>query len=128
VIHRWPDAEDLLAIKAEHTGPQARVRDAGILVAVARRPHAYLIDRFVYRTKLDRGAALLHAITCWRPLDAWNSGLAWGAARRYLLDEGMRVTMPDGDRMRLVVDMEDGQIDSVYEVSERLAPHLELGR
>ena len=125
---RWPDAEDLLAIKAEHTGPQARVRDAGILVAVAGRPHAYLVGRFVYRTALHRAAALLHAITCWRLLDAWNSSLAWGATRRLLLGEGLLVTMPAAERMQLVVDLEDGRIDSVHAVAERLAPHLELAR
>jgi hypothetical protein len=126
VSHSWLDAEDLLSIKAEHTGPQARVRDGGILVAVADRPHAFLIDRFVYRTALDRGAALLHAVTCWRPLDAWNSGLAWGATRGPLSRAGIHVAMRPEDRMRLVVDIEDGRVDSVGVIAERSAPHLEL--
>ena len=121
----WPDAEDLLYIKSEHTGPNGRVRDAGILVAAAGRPWAFLMDRFIYRTMVDRASALLHGITCWRPLDVWNSGLAWGAARSLLEREGLRLVMPARERMQLVADLEDGQVDSVAEVSNRLAPYVE---
>ena len=124
--HLWPDAEDLLYIKSEHTGPKARVRDAGILVAAAGRPHAFLIDRFTYLPPLDQASALLHSIVCWRPLDVWNGGLAWGAARVFLAMAGYRLAMPAQDRMQLVADLEDRRVDSVAEVSERLAPHVEV--
>ena len=97
-------------------------------MAAAGRPHAFLIDRFVYQTAVESGAALLHAITCWRPLDAWNSGLAWGATRGLLLRAALHVAMPPEDRMRLVIDLEDGRIDSVGAVTERLAPYLRPAR
>jgi death on curing protein len=72
--------------------PRRLVRAAtfgtGILVAVAHRPHAELLDHIVYPTVLERAAALLHGIVVWRPLEVWNSGLGWAAALALLIRSG----------------------------------------
>jgi prophage maintenance system killer protein len=105
---------------------QTRVRDAGILVAVVARARGAFMGRLVYRTRLDQAAALMHGIECWRPLTFWNSGLAWGTTIGFLERDGFRLAMPVKEQMLLTVDLQDGVIDSVHAVAERLAPHLEL--
>lgn len=122
----WPDAEDLLVLLAEHTGPQSRVRDAGILVAAAARPHARLVGRQVYPTVLDRAAALLHGLMMWRPLDVWNAGLAWAAMMIFLQRSGFRLNMPAKDRMALTEALTTGEVDSTEELVLRLSPYLEM--
>ena len=40
----------------EHTGPQARVRDAGTLVVTATRPSVRLLNEAVYPTPVEQAA------------------------------------------------------------------------
>ncbi|MFI7213094.1 hypothetical protein ACIBP4_00835 [Micromonospora maritima] len=122
----WPDAEDLLTLLAEHTGPRSQVRDAGILVVAAARPHARLIGRAAYPTALDKAAALLHGLMIWRPLDLWNAGLAWAAMRVFLTRAGFRLAMPAKERMALTDALTSGEVDSVEELALRLSPYLEM--
>jgi death on curing protein len=126
VTQPWPDAEDLLTLLAEWTGPQARVRDGGILVACAARPHARLLGQRAYPTALDQAAALLHGITVWRPLDLWNAGLAWATIRLLLDRAGLRLAMPAKEQMALTEELASGAIDSVAEIALRLSPYLEM--
>ena len=120
----WPEAEDLLALLAEWTGPQARVRDGGILVACAARPHARLLGQRA--TALDQAAALLHGIAVWRPLDLWNAGLAWATVSLLLDRAGLRLKMPAKERMALTEELTSGAVDSVDEIALRLSPYLEM--
>uniref|UniRef100_UPI003D8B7838 hypothetical protein n=1 Tax=Micromonospora matsumotoense TaxID=121616 RepID=UPI003D8B7838 len=122
----WPEPEDLLTLLAEHTGPQSRVRDAGILVAAVARPHARLMGRAVYPTALDKSAALLHGLMMWRPLDMWNAGLAWATTRVFLRRSGLNLNMPAKERMALTDAMASGEVDSVEELVLRLSPYLEM--
>ncbi|WP_229399095.1 type II toxin-antitoxin system death-on-curing family toxin [Micromonospora okii] len=122
----WPEPEDLLTLLAEYTGPQSRVRDAGILVAAAARPHARMMNRAAYPTVLDKAAALLHGLMMWRPLDMWNAGLAWAAMRVFLQRDGLTFTMPAKERMGLTDALTSGEVDSVDELALRLSPYLEM--
>jgi len=122
----WLDAEDLLSLLAETTAPHARVRDAGILCAAAARLQATIVGTMVYPTTLEQAAALLHAIICWRPLDLWNAGLAWGAARVHLGLRGLTLAMPAKDRMALTEALLSGELDAVEEIALRLSPYLEM--
>lgn len=120
----WPDAEDLLILLAESTGPDGRVRDAGILVAVAARPHARLLGKRAYPTVLDQAAALLHGIAAWRPLELWNAGLAWAATLTLIDRAGLVLAMPVKEQMALVNAIGTGAVDSVEEIALTLAPYL----
>ncbi|MEU5938919.1 type II toxin-antitoxin system death-on-curing family toxin [Micromonospora sp. NPDC047548] len=122
----WPDAEDLLTLLAGWTGPQSRVRDAGILVAAAARPQARLVGRSVYPTVLDKSAALLHGLVMWRPLEVWNAGLGWAATRVFLSRAGFTLNMPAKERMALTDALVSGEVDLVEELALRLSPYLEM--
>ncbi|WP_422744510.1 hypothetical protein ACN27B_09500 [Micromonospora sp. WMMD754] len=102
------------------------MRDAGIPVVAAARPHARLIGRAAYPTALDKAAALLHGLMIWRPLDLWNAGLAWAAMRVFLIRAGFRLAMPAKERMALTDALKSGEVDSVEELALRLSPYLEM--
>ncbi|WP_444949384.1 hypothetical protein [Micromonospora ureilytica] len=122
----WPEPEDLLVLLSEHTGQHSRVRDGGILVAAAARPHARILGRAVYPTVLDRAAALMHGLMIWRPLDMWNAGLAWAAMRIFLIRCGVALHMPAKERMALTDALASGEVDSIDELALRLSPYLEM--
>ncbi|MEU8214783.1 hypothetical protein AB0C47_03320 [Micromonospora taraxaci] len=126
MIQPWPEPEDLLILLSEHTGQHSRVRDGGILVAAAVRPHARILGQAVYPTVLDRAAALMHGLMIWRPLDMWNAGLAWAAMRIFLIRCGVTLRMPAKERMALTDALASGEIDSVDELALRLSPYLEM--
>ncbi|MFY1705130.1 hypothetical protein ACN28G_25995 [Micromonospora sp. WMMA1923] len=122
----WPDAEDLLLLLSSCTASRTVVRDGGILVAAAARPHARLLDGRVYPELLNQVAALLHGIMVWRPLDLWNASLAWTALDVCLERADMLLNMPAKDRMALTDALTSGEVDSVEELAMRLSPYLEM--
>jgi death-on-curing protein len=123
---RWPDATHLLMFLAQATGPGSRVRDAGILVAVADRPHAVLLDRVAYPTVLEQAAALLHGILIWRPLDLWNTGLGWAAAFGLLTRSGFDLEISAWEQMVMSDEITSGALDDIAEIAIRLAPFLRV--
>jgi death on curing protein len=126
VSDRWPDATHLLTLLAQATGPGSHIRDAGVLVAVAHRPHAELLDHVAYPTVLERAAALLHGIVVWRPLEMWNSGLGWAAALGLLIRSGFDLEISAWDQMVISDEIASGTLDDVAEIALRLAPHLRI--
>jgi death on curing protein len=118
------DAEDLLLLLGESTGPGTIVRDFSILCASVVRPDAALIKEPVWSTVSERTGAILHSITRWEPLDMWNAGLAWSAARVFAAANGYELDVPAIERMSLTVDMLDGRVESVPDISARLTPFL----
>jgi len=126
VTASWPDAAHLLALLAQSTGPGSRVRDAGILVAVTVRPHAVLLDDVIYPAPVEQAAALLHGIMVWRPLEMWNTGLAWAAAFGLLARNGLDLPISPWDQMTLTDEISSGELDSVDAIATRLGPFLRL--
>ena len=113
---------------AEATGPGTRVRDAGILVSVAGLPHAVLMERVVYASLLEKAAALLHGIVAWRPLEMWNTGLAWAAAFGLLTRHGFHLAISPWEQMVITDEISSGRLEDVAEIALRLSPFLELRR
>jgi death-on-curing protein len=118
------DAEDLLLVIGESTGPQTRVRDGGILCAAATRPEAVLAGRRVYAAMSLRAAALLHSIVRWEPLDMWNASFGWRAVVAFVGVSGGQLMMTGKDRMVLTDDIVQGALDEVEDIAKRLAPFL----
>ncbi|MBU2663563.1 hypothetical protein KOI35_08600 [Actinoplanes bogorensis] len=122
----WPDAIDLLHLLAESTGHDSGVRDAGILVAVATRPHVEMLGTVVYATPLKRSAALLHGTVAWRPLHLWNSGLGWGATFMTLARQGFDLDITPWQQMTITDEIMQGELDDIDAVADRLAPFLRI--
>lgn len=120
------DAEDLLMVLAESTGPRTRVRDAGVLCAAASRPDAVIFGGDVYPTIARRASALLHGVIRWQPLDTSNVGLAWRALELSLGRVGLAVEMPAAERRKLTDEITTGGIESVDEITARLVPYLRV--
>jgi death-on-curing protein len=120
----WLDADDLLAIANEYIGAEVRVRDPGILYAAAARPRAVLGGVSVYPSAVEQAAALLHGIIAWAPLQSWNDGLAWVAARIHLRSRAMVLRMPAEERLRLNDHIGARMAETAPEVARRLAPHV----
>jgi hypothetical protein len=79
-----------------------------------------------YATSVDQAAALLHGIAVWRPLEMWNAGLAWAAARSLLVRADIQLAMPAAERMKLTDELTTGAVDSVEEIVIRLAPYMRV--
>jgi death-on-curing protein len=122
----WPDAVDLLHLLAPATGHDSRVRDAGILVAAAVRPHAVILDSVVYASLLEKSAALLHGILVWRPLQLWNAGLAWAAALGLLIRNGFDLAISAWEQMVITQEIDAGDLDDVRDIAARLQPYLRV--
>ena len=118
------DAEDLLLVLGESTGPHTRVRDGGILYAAAARPEAKLAGDPVNAVVSWRAAALLHSIVRWKPLDMWNASFGWRAVVALLGVSGGQLMMPGKDRMVLTDEIVDGVLDDVEDIASRLDPFV----
>jgi death-on-curing protein len=118
------DAEDLLLVLGESTGPQTRVRDPSILCSSAFRPNARIVGKPVFDDLPSHAAALLHSITRWEPLDMWNASFGWRAIRTLVKINGGELQMSAQDRMILTNEIVDGRIDDVAEIADRLVPFL----
>lgn len=124
-MRHWPNGgEDLLTLLGESTASGTAVRDGGILVSAAFRPHALLTGEACYRNPVAQAASILHAIMVWQPLELWNSGLAWAAARTLLERYDLPLAMPPKDRMELTEDIISGSVADVREIAVRLSPYL----
>jgi death-on-curing protein len=121
----WPNGgEDLLTLLSESTASCTRVRDGGTLVAAATRPHAALAGEPCYRNAVLQAASLLHAIIVWKPLELWNSGLAWTSVRAFLERCDLPLAMPPKDRLELTDDIIAGRVTDVRDIAKRLTPYL----
>jgi death-on-curing protein len=118
------DAEDLLYVLSESTGPQTRVREGGILYAAAARPEAVILGQRLYGPVAWQAAALLHSIIRWEPLDMWNAGFGWRAVAALVGVQGRELMMAAEDRMTLTEEITSGALDSVEQIGSRLVPFL----
>ncbi|GAA0451090.1 hypothetical protein Ade02nite_75970 [Paractinoplanes deccanensis] len=118
------DAEDLILLIGESTGPLTRVRDGTVLYSAAARPDATIMDRVLLKDPAERVAALLHAIVRWEPLDMWNAGFGWRAAAALASRDSLRLTVSPQDRMIIVQEIRDGRLNDPAAVAERLKPFM----
>ena len=54
----------------------------------------------------------------------WNAKLGWAAATMHLERDGYLLTMPPKELMRLTDELTSGAVDTVGEISNRLAPFI----
>jgi len=118
------DAERLLELIGESTGRHTRVRDASVLYAAAARPESTILKVPTFETTAERAAAILHSVIRWEPLDMWNMSFGWCAAEKLAKANGSDLVIPAFDRMALADEVLSRRVDTVAEISERIAPFL----
>ena len=123
----WPDAEDLLLLLAEHTGPR---RSCGTAGSSSRRrlvPTPVGPGPAVYPHRAGPGggtAARVHDLAPARHVER-GARLGGDADLRSTVP-GLRLTMPAKERMALTDALTSGEVDSVDELALRLSPYLEM--
>ena len=76
----------------------------------------------VFPDLLERSAALLHGVLVWRPLQLWNTGLAWAAAFGLLTRNGFDLEISAWEQMVITEEITNGTLDDVAGITSRLVP------
>lgn len=119
------DLEDLLDLAERLLGPNAAVRDVGLLGSAAARPQTTAFGADAYPDIWTKAAALLLSTVKNHALVDGNKRLGWLATAVFLQLNGIDVSIASNDDVYdLVMDVAGGK-HSVTEVAEKLAdlPH-----
>ena len=115
------DLEDLLDLAERLLGPNAAVRDVGLLGAAVARPRATAFGADAYPDLRTKAAALLLSIVKNHALVDGNKRLGWLATAVFLDLNGIDVSIAGNDDVYdLVIDVAAAE-HSVAEVAEKLA-------
>lgn len=112
--------EDLVEVAQRTVGPDARIRDVGLLSAALARVEARALGRDVYPSVEERAAALLHSLATTAPLVSGNRPFAWAATAVYLARRGHPCTLTDAQAVDLVTDVLTGRVETVEAIADRL--------
>lgn len=119
------DVEDLLDLAERLLGPNAAVRDVGLLGSAVARPQATAFGTDAYPDIWTKAAALLLSIVKNHALVDGNKRLGWLATAVFLHLNGIDVSVASNDDVYdLVMDVAGGKHNGP-EVAEKLAdlPH-----
>ena len=115
------DLEDLLDLAERVLGPNAAVRDVGLLGSAVARPRATAFGADAYPDLWTKAAALLLSIVKNHALVDGNKRLGWLATAVFLHLNGIDVSSASNDDVYdLVMEVAAGN-HSVTEVAEKLA-------
>jgi death-on-curing protein len=112
---------ELLHIAERATGGKVAVRDIGLLESAAARPQATAFGAEAYPDLDAKAAALLHSLAKDHALVDGNKPLALGALIAFYGINGRRLTLANDTAYDLIMQVANGQLDSV----EDIAPVLE---
>ncbi|WP_199034536.1 type II toxin-antitoxin system death-on-curing family toxin [Glycomyces salinus] len=124
---RYLSTESLIDLVKVAVGPEAKIRDVGLLESAAARPQTRLFGEDAYETLVEKAAALLHSVVSNHPLVDGNKRLGFVAAATFLSINGIELRDPDeveGDAYQLIIEVASGQLTSVDEIGRRLVPLL----
>jgi death-on-curing protein len=118
--------EDLVAVAFRAVGPDAQVRDWGLLASAAARPQASAFGEDAYPDLVDKAAALLVSLVHNHPLVDGNKRLGWAATVVFLALNDLDLDPQDADAaFALVMAVADGSLgDELTKVSDVLRPWL----
>jgi death on curing protein len=112
--------EDLVEVARRTVGPDACVRDMGLLSAALARVEARAHGRDVYPSIEEQAAALLHSLATSAPLVRGNRPFAWAATAVYLARRGRPSVLTDAQAVELVTDLLTGRVETVATIAGRL--------
>lgn len=111
---------ELLHVADRTLGPDAPVRDHGLLESALARPQATAFGLDAYASLEEKAAALLHSLARNRALVDGNKRLALAATIAFLGLNGRRLTLTNNQAYTLVIDVASGQLDDVPGIAELL--------
>lgn len=112
--------EDLAEVAVRSVGPDARIRDLGLLSAALARVGTRVRGRELYPSVEEQAAALLHSLATTSPLEEGNRPFAWAATAVYLARRGQPSGLDDAAVVALVTDVFTGRLETVGAIAERL--------
>lgn len=118
------DADDILAAARALLGHEPEVRDLGLLESALGRPRASMYGVEAYPDAVTKAAALMHSLIANHALVDGNKRLGVVGMILFLALNGLGLTMTDDDLYDLTMSIASGDLDSVVEIAERLAPHV----
>ena len=115
------ELDDLLVIIDRAVGPDAQVRDAGLLASTLARPRATVFGDDAYPSLDEKVAALLISLVANHALDDGNKRLGWVALRVFYRLNEHDLRAPHDDAFALVMAVADGSVRDVADVAATLA-------
>lgn len=115
------ELDDLLVIIDRAVGPDAQVRDAGLLASALARPRATVFGDDAYPSLDEKAAALLVSLVANHALDDGNKRLGWVALRVFYRLNEHDLRAPHDDAFALVMAVADGSVRDVADVAATLA-------
>ncbi|WIB61015.1 type II toxin-antitoxin system death-on-curing family toxin [Curtobacterium sp. MCLR17_007] len=114
MIHLTHD--EALHVVQRTVGPDAVVRDPGLLQAAVARPAATVGGQDAYPTLADKAAALVHSTVCNHALVDGNKRLGLMVLIVFLGVNGRTLTMSNDQAYAFIVAIAEGRLDDVDDV------------
>jgi death on curing protein len=108
---------ELLHVAERVLGPEATVRDYGLLKAALARPQATAFGKDAYPSLDAKAAALLHSQARNHALIDGNKRLGLGAMIAFYGLNGRRLTLTNDEAYDLVMNVAAGELDQVEEIA-----------
>lgn len=118
----YPNIEQVLDVGLAATGKPVEVRDAGLLASALQRPAQTIFGSDAYSTLWDKAAAMLHSFTRNHALVDGNKRTGLALAVTFLMaNEAFEAREVDESAgLALVLDVAQGNLEDIAEISERL--------
>lgn len=115
------DLDDLLAVIERVVGPEASVRDYGLLESALARPQATVFGEDAYPGLLPKAAALTESLVRNHALVDGNKRLGYAAGRLFLLLNGHDYAATEDERYDFILGIAGGSLSGVEAISKALA-------
>jgi death-on-curing protein len=115
--------EDVLRVYERKIVAPALVREPGQVAATVGRPAATVFGEDAYPTVAAKAAALFHGFATTQAFVDGNKRMAVYAAVAFVLLNGYRLTLDDGDMYELTMRTSEGEMD-VDKLTDVFDAHL----
>ena len=115
------DLEDVLHIAGRVLDGRVEIRDAGLLAAAVARPQTTVFGQDAYPSLHGKAAALLHSVVNNHALVDGNKRLGLACVIAFLGLNGWRLSLTNDEAYDLVMQVADGSLSEVGDISEALA-------
>ncbi|MFY9718340.1 MAG: type II toxin-antitoxin system death-on-curing family toxin [Candidatus Cybelea sp.] len=116
------DADDVLALYAEHVGARSHLLRPELLESAVALPQAAMFGVDLYPHLFQKAAALLRSLAQNQPFLDGNKRIAWIAARTFLAANGIDIVADTQSGLDLMKDLAERKLD-VDGIAEFLARH-----